>query len=136
MKIYGDFSFIKAYTKPSRKKSGDGFEVEEQETPIIEKKSSSAEISRTAQVQTLLTLFQKETTPVEQKTIEYGENLLKQLGKIQTQLLFGSIENEDLSLMKESLDSFQETTISSPHLRDLINDIRVRLAVEIQKHSL
>lgn len=132
MKIHGDISFIKPYSKPSRKKiESDSFDIE-QTTHSSETKEASAAVEITG-IQSVLS-FSSKPSVIEQKTLAYGENLIHQLELIQKQLLVGTIETDDLSKMKESLNSFQDQDISSPNLRELINDIRVRLAVELQKH--
>jgi hypothetical protein len=134
MKIHGDISFIKPYSKPSRKKiESDSFDIEQTEhTYSSETKAASAAVEITG-IQSVLS-FSSKPSVIEQKTLAYGENLIHQLELIQKQLLVGTIETDDLSKMKESLNSFQDQDISSPNLRELINDIRVRLAVELQKH--
>ncbi len=60
--------------------------------------------------------------------------MLEDLVQLQTRLLSGEVDNETLESMKQTISELPSLA-NTPELNDIVNNIRVRLAVEIQKQD-
>ena len=67
--------------------------------------------------------------------VERGESLLKELDAIRIGLLTGSLSVHQLTQLQNKLATRTET-ISDPTLKTVLDDIELRVAVELAKHAL
>lgn len=72
-----------------------------------------------------------------QKKIEIGEDLLGHLQSIQENLLLDSLSEDDLKKASKLLNTLPEIQLNngSNPLLYILNDIKVRIAVELEKYS-
>lgn len=68
------------------------------------------------------------------KVVDYGEDLLDRLYKIQDSLLIGGIPKEQLMTMAQRLRAGR-ISVSDPNLNSLIDEIELRVEVEIAKYT-
>ena len=69
-----------------------------------------------------------------QKTIKQGENLLKSLDALRQSLLLGAVPLDVLRTLESRLAQQREMTVD-PKLHAIMDDIELRAAVELAKHS-
>ncbi|MBL4693328.1 MAG: flagellar assembly protein FliX [Magnetovibrio sp.] len=68
------------------------------------------------------------------KVVNYGEDLLDRLYRIQDSLLAGGIPKDQLMTMAQKLRAGR-ASISNPKLNSLIDEIELRVEVEIAKYT-
>lgn len=70
----------------------------------------------------------------ELEIVTYGEDLLAQLQDLQCHLLMGDISYEDLEVLDNTFQRLPESLPAmSKDLQDIVNNIQVRVAVELAK---
>jgi len=69
----------------------------------------------------------------QQKQIKYGNDLLNGLERIREQLLIGEVSIHELKKMEKQLNNQNNSAFMEPRLKDIINQIETRVAVEIAK---
>lgn len=123
-----------------RKKSIDAFDVDDgvEEGSNTTEKTTSAPIQTPQKIQglSLLSLSNIKNVPTHE-IISYGDNLLDQLKNLQYQLLDGEISYEQLQELEMTFHNLPQSRNSiSADLRSIIDDIQVRVAVELAKLSI
>jgi hypothetical protein len=84
----------------------------------------------------LLNLSNIKNSPTHE-IISHGDDMLDQLKTLQYQLLEGEVSYELLKKLERVLNGFSNTLTSIPAgLHDVIDDIQVRVAVELTKLSI
>ena len=68
------------------------------------------------------------------RAVEYGNDLLDKLEELRHGLLLGHIPKEKLISMAQMVRSRRES-LSDPHLSELLNEIELRVEVELAKLS-
>lgn len=68
------------------------------------------------------------------KAVSYGEDLLDRLHVIQDALLAGAISKNQLMAMAKKMRT-ERTSVSDPELNTLLDEIELRVEVEIAKHT-
>ncbi|PHS78752.1 MAG: flagellar assembly protein FliX [Rhodospirillaceae bacterium] len=71
---------------------------------------------------------------VRKKAVSYGDDLLDRLRVIQDALLAGGIPKEQLMTMAKKMRT-ERISVSDPELSSLLDEIELRVEVEIAKHT-
>jgi len=95
--------------------------------------SEASDVSATASLSGLLALQEiSEEERRKQRLVKQGKNMLDTLEDLRQKLLIGEIPSHLLGDLERSL-SAQKEGISDPHLLMIIEDIELRVAVELAK---
>ena len=95
--------------------------------------SEAADVAATAGLTNLLALQEiSEEERKRERLVKQGKNMLESLEKLRQQLLIGEIPAHMLNELSTSLAEQKEAT-ADPHLMLLIEDIELRVAVELAK---
>lgn len=92
-----------------------------------------SEATASADITSLLALQEiSEEERKRERLVKQGKNMLDALERLRQQLLIGEIPMQMLPDLAASLAQ-QKETVSDPHLLEIIDDIELRLAVELAK---
>lgn len=117
-------------TKPSPKPQKSRFKAStSSEANSLEEPSSLQTFSVTSLDSALLDLSRSTSV---KEIMDYGKDLLDKLDNLKGFLLLGRIPESELNALKESINK-QKHTINDPCLHKIIQEIEVRVAVELAK---
>jgi flagellar motor switch/type III secretory pathway protein FliN len=95
--------------------------------------AQAAEINATTAISNLFALQEiSEEERKRERALKHGKTMLDALERLRQQLLMGEIPSHMLADLSLTLEE-QKQTLSDPHLMALIEDIELRVAVELAK---
>ncbi len=122
-----------------RKKSIDTFDVDDdlgEGSPTEKAASTPIQTPQKIQSLSLLNISNTKNSHA-QEIISYGDDLLNQLKTLQYQLLEGEISHEQLQALETMFHRHPTELNSIPaDLKGIVDDIQVRVAVELAKLSI
>jgi hypothetical protein len=124
----------RANKKCGRFSVGEGDEEEAFQEPKELTSHNNVKISTIYQTYNSNRISNSASSPNISMVVQYGEHMLNDLLQLQTNFLFGEVDKDILESMKNTVKELNPST-ENPELNDIIQNIRVRLAVEIQKQE-
>ncbi len=120
---------VASLKKKGDKNSSSVFEMNEAEGEVASAKVSSPRV----QVSSLWTLQEVDGYAADKKKMrEVGGQLLDELNQLRFGLIAGELEKEHIRRLSKALDD-ADIELQFPELQDVIDDIRLRAAVELAK---
>jgi hypothetical protein len=116
-------------------KTNGKFKVSEESDPQMDDTTDIAEVQSKPFIKSLSLLKLNHLSEShELEIVSYGEDLLSQLQDLQCHLLMGDISYEDLEVLDNTFQRLPESLPAmSKDLQDIVNNIQVRVAVELAK---
>lgn len=126
-----------------KKKNANFSIVDETETASEHPQINITEATTPASMNPLSAISHNETEPTQaakqeiQQNIKIGESLLRELQNIQENLLFNSLSLDDLENAAKQLNILANAHLDQtpPPLLNILNDINVRISVELAKYK-